>query len=72
MWRRQRRGSPRLGALPLSPHRILHSDLAPPGVRRTLGGGSPRCRLSGGPSRLTTQLHFQRLPWDVASGSITD
>lgn len=31
-------------------------------------GGSPHCRLSGGPSLLTTQLGFQRLPWDVALG----
>lgn len=38
-----------------------------PGVRPTLGGSGPRCRLSGGPSRLTTRLRFQRLPWDVAS-----
>lgn len=60
--------APQAAALLLSRPRLC-SDLALPRVGRTLGGGSPRCRLSGGPSRLTTQLHFQRLPWDVASGS---
>lgn len=48
MWRRQCHGSPWPGALLLSPHTILHSDLALPRVRLTLGGGSSLCRLSGG------------------------
>lgn len=62
MWRHQCQRSPKLGALLLCPHPILRMDLTLPGVRLTLGGGGPLCRLSGGLFQLSTQLRFQRLP----------
>lgn len=53
-------GAPGWGSASLPHARVLHK------VRLTLGRGRLQGRLSGGLSLLTTQLCFQRLPWDVA------